>query len=245
MKTPANFVGNVIGDSESKTRKILESCRGKVLLIDEAYGLGKDTSFHRAVLDTLVAEVPPEGGGDLVVVLIGYEEEIDEMIRNGNPGLARRFSQKVRFSSYSSSELRQILKKRSQSQRLDMSFEVISAATAVLSRERKLRNFGNAGAAFNLLDNLRSAAEKRIDAAVAAGLMSPPNPSLPICITIEDINSIVNDPDPFQDMILSQELLKYVQELSNELKLAVALRKPPPSLKHVVFVGPAGTGNDS
>lgn len=135
---------------------ILESCRGKVLLIDEAYGLGRETEFHKAVLDTIVGEVPSEGGGDMVVILIGYEDDIDEMLRKGNPGLTRRFSHKIRFEPYNRDELRRILKSYAISNRMNVPFNVAEAAADALAKQRKLRNFGNAGAVLNLLDSIRS-----------------------------------------------------------------------------------------
>jgi hypothetical protein len=39
VKVPADFIGQVLGESEKKTMAILEAARGSVLVIDEAYGL--------------------------------------------------------------------------------------------------------------------------------------------------------------------------------------------------------------
>lgn len=39
VKTPADFVGSVLGESEKNTKGVLASTVGKVLVIDEAYGL--------------------------------------------------------------------------------------------------------------------------------------------------------------------------------------------------------------
>ncbi|XRB25479.1 stage V sporulation protein K [Pseudoscourfieldia marina] len=64
-KDAADFVGSVIGESEKKTAEILQACRGKVLLIDEAYNLGGDDIYRKAVVDTLVARVNPEPGDDV------------------------------------------------------------------------------------------------------------------------------------------------------------------------------------
>ena len=152
-KIPADFIGEALGQSEVKTKAILESCRGKILLIDEAYGLGRDTEYHRAVLDTIVAEVPSEGGGDMVVIMVGYEDEIDDMIRKGNTGLSRRFSKKLIFEPYTRDELRRILKARATSQRLDMPFSVADLAADELAKERKMRNFGNAGIQYVIIIN--------------------------------------------------------------------------------------------
>jgi hypothetical protein len=44
VKIPADFVGDVLGESEKKTAAILEAARGSVLVIDEAYGLFSEKS---------------------------------------------------------------------------------------------------------------------------------------------------------------------------------------------------------
>jgi hypothetical protein len=39
VRTPADFIGSVLGESDKKTMAILEATVGCVLVIDEAYGL--------------------------------------------------------------------------------------------------------------------------------------------------------------------------------------------------------------
>ncbi len=39
VKTPADFIGSVLGESEKKTAAVLDTTVGCVLVIDEAYGL--------------------------------------------------------------------------------------------------------------------------------------------------------------------------------------------------------------
>lgn len=39
VKSPADFTGSVLGDSEAKTTAILDAAVGSLLVIDEAYGL--------------------------------------------------------------------------------------------------------------------------------------------------------------------------------------------------------------
>ena len=62
VKNPSDFVGSVLGGSEQNTKGILASTAGKVLVIDEAYGLlGGSTEgggpqsdpYKQAVIDTI------------------------------------------------------------------------------------------------------------------------------------------------------------------------------------------------
>jgi hypothetical protein len=77
----------VVGASEAKTKAILSSTRGKVLVIDEAYGLyeasGNSAGFKTAVIDTIVAEVQSTPGEDRCVLMLGYKEQMIEMFQAG------------------------------------------------------------------------------------------------------------------------------------------------------------------
>jgi len=67
---------------------LLDGSAGKVIVIDEAYVLAQ-SSYGREVLDTLVERV--QEGANFVVLLLGYEDKLREMLRTCNPGLERRF----------------------------------------------------------------------------------------------------------------------------------------------------------
>jgi SpoVK/Ycf46/Vps4 family AAA+-type ATPase len=75
VRSPSDFVGSVLGESEKKTTTILEASRGCVLVIDEAYGLhsrrGSEDPYKAAVIDTIVAKVQGLPGEDRCVLLLG------------------------------------------------------------------------------------------------------------------------------------------------------------------------------
>ena len=85
IKNPSDFVGDVVGGSEANTKGILANSRGKVLVIDEAYGLyeakGNSAGFRTAVVDTIVAEVQSTAGEDRCVLLLGYKDQMEEMFQ--------------------------------------------------------------------------------------------------------------------------------------------------------------------
>lgn len=113
IKSPADFVGSVLGGSEANTKAILASTVGKVLIIDEAYMLASGAAgdpYKAAVIDTIVAEVQSTAGEDRCVLLLGYKDQMEEMFRDVNPGLARRFPLESAFvfEDFNDTEIRQI-----------------------------------------------------------------------------------------------------------------------------------------
>ncbi len=65
MTVASDFMGDKVGESQTKTRALLEMSEGKVLFIDEAYALD-DQLYGKQVLDTLVEKVQATAGADLV-----------------------------------------------------------------------------------------------------------------------------------------------------------------------------------
>ena len=103
-KTASDFVADVVGGSQVKTKAILTASAGKVLLIDEAYVL-ENNMYGAEVLNTLVEKIEMGSGQDLVVVMCGYEKQMRAMIRNQNPGLSSRFSQEFMFDDYNDAQV--------------------------------------------------------------------------------------------------------------------------------------------
>ena len=66
-------------------KAILSSTRGKVLVIDEGYGLyeasGNSAGFKTAVIGTIVAEVQSTPGEDRCVLMLGYKERWTKCFR--------------------------------------------------------------------------------------------------------------------------------------------------------------------
>jgi SpoVK/Ycf46/Vps4 family AAA+-type ATPase len=140
VKNPADFVGNVIGGSEANTKAILASTVGKVLIIDEAYMLAKASGpngdpFKAAVIDTIVAEVQSTAGEDRCLLLLGYKDQMEDMFRDVNPGLARRFPLESAFvfENFNDAELRQIFDFKLK----DIGFDATDQAKKVRSPTRQ------------------------------------------------------------------------------------------------------------
>ncbi len=106
-----NMVGRYLGETENNMESILKKAKGKVLFIDEAYTLcvkqdGDKNDYGQRVLESLLTKMA-EPNPDMVVVMAGYEKELDAMLTS-NTGLSGRFAHRLHFPDYSASELLQI-----------------------------------------------------------------------------------------------------------------------------------------
>ena len=105
--TRSDLVAEYIGQTAIKTRSVIQGALGGVLFIDEAYSLSRPAEwggdFGTEAIDTLVAEMENHRD-ELVVVLAGYPEEMEEFL-DRNPGLRSRIPMTLRFPDYSVSDL--------------------------------------------------------------------------------------------------------------------------------------------
>lgn len=172
IKNPSDFVGAALGQSEQQTKGILAASLGKVLVIDEAYGLygGGGTPgsisdpYKTAVIDTIVAEVQSVPGDDRCVLLLGYKDQMENMFQNVNPGLARRFpiASGFNFEDFSDGELQKIFDLKIKQQGYQATAGATTVAMEMLKRARNRPNFGNAGEIDILLNDAKARHQQRL-----------------------------------------------------------------------------------
>lgn len=104
----SDLIGEYVGQTSIKTKRILEEARGGVLFIDEAYSLYNEeyNDFGNEAIDIILKFVE-DHHKDFVVILAGYKEKIEVMLNN-NKGLNSRFPIKLFFEDYNINELKQI-----------------------------------------------------------------------------------------------------------------------------------------
>lgn len=112
--TRNDLVAGYLGQTALKTRKVIDECLGGVLFIDEAYSLGDD-SFSKECIDTL-CEAMSDHKDDIMVIIAGYENELNETFFRMNNGLVSRFIWRFKVSSYSPKELMLIFNKTAKDQ---------------------------------------------------------------------------------------------------------------------------------
>ena len=109
-----DFIAGYLGQTAIKTRKLLESCIGGVLFVDEVYSLGprendKDI-FSDETIETITAFLS-EHKNDFCFIGAGYEDDIINRFFAKNRGLERRFQWIHQIEKYNVDNLTDIMLK--------------------------------------------------------------------------------------------------------------------------------------
>lgn len=107
------LVAGYLGQTSIKTKEVIKSCIGGVLFIDEAYSLGspdKVDSFAKECIDTLCDSLS-EHKHELMVIIAGYEKELNECFFQHNQGLESRFVWHFKTDEYTAKDLYHIFLK--------------------------------------------------------------------------------------------------------------------------------------
>lgn len=112
----ADLIGQYLGQTATKTKKVLDDARGGVLVIDEAYSLG-DTeqrdSFSRECIDTL-NQYLSECRRDLICIIAGYKDDLENRFFKTNAGLKRRFAFQYTITDYTPQQMQEIFQQNVQ-----------------------------------------------------------------------------------------------------------------------------------
>lgn len=97
----SDWVGKYQGHSVAKAKKLIESCKGGVIFIDEAYSIisakDGDDMYGREVL-TEIVEAMSNIDKQVVFIMAGYENDMKQLFTH-NAGLERRFGYVYRFKT--------------------------------------------------------------------------------------------------------------------------------------------------
>jgi len=112
--TRSDLVAGYLGQTALKTKDAIKESLGGVLFIDEAYSLGnqeKRDSFSKECIDTL-CEALSDHKDNLMVIIAGYETDLNECFFKYNQGLESRFTWRLKIDDYSALDLYNIFLKK-------------------------------------------------------------------------------------------------------------------------------------
>ena len=141
--TRNDLVAGYLGQTAIKTKNVIQDCLGGVLFIDEAYSLAnsyEDDSFSKECIDTL-CEALSDHKNNLMVIIAGYENELNNSFFRSNPGLESRFMWRFKTDCYNATELKSIFKKKVEEAEWTIDESAISDAWFE-KRKEKFPSFG-------------------------------------------------------------------------------------------------------
>lgn len=159
----SGLVAEFIGQTAKKTNEMIDSARGGVLFIDEAYALnveGRD--FGKEAIETLLKKMEDERE-NLIVIAAGYTAQMKSFL-DSNVGLASRFTHTIHFDDYTEAELLEIFNLIAVDNGYlvqEQSHDVIKQRLSSIKAE-KAENFGNAREVRNLFEHAIQEQENRI-----------------------------------------------------------------------------------
>ena len=105
----SDLIGEYVGQTAPKVKRLFDNAKGGILFIDEAYSLipQGERDFANEAIPTIIQEME-NNRNDVIVIFDGYTEMMEEFL-NTNPGLASRISRNIYFNNYNKYELYDIL----------------------------------------------------------------------------------------------------------------------------------------
>ena len=183
----SKFVAEYLGQTAIKTKELIETARGGILFIDEAYTLnqGNNDFYGSEAVDTLL-KFMEDYRENLIVIIAGYTNEISTFLHS-NPGLESRFPTTIHFEDYNAEELKQIFVSMCQKDHYILTPEAemkLSDSTEYMYESRS-DNFANAREVRNLYEKVIKHQNSRL-----AELDSSPTKKDLMTILEEDFGSI-------------------------------------------------------
>ena len=151
-----DLVGEYIGQTAPKTKRVLDRAMGGVLFIDEAYYLyrvGDSLDYGQEAIDILL-QVMENDRDKLVVILAGYKDRMDEFF-SSNPGMSSRIAHHLDFAAYELDELTAIGRLMLEGSRYYLSEDAEAALREYLTRQMAEPRFANARSVRNELERAR------------------------------------------------------------------------------------------
>jgi probable Rubsico expression protein CbbX len=151
-----DLVGEFIGHTAPKTKRVLERAMGGVLFIDEAYDLYRahdSKDYGQECIDVLL-QVMENKRDQLVVILAGYKDRMDEFFEC-NPGMSSRIAHHVNFAPYEPDELVAIGRGMLDHASYYLSDEAEAAFRDYLTLRMSQPHFANARSVRNELEGAR------------------------------------------------------------------------------------------
>ena len=178
-----DLVGQYLGHTANKTQEVINSVKGGVLFIDEAYSLGNPEgrdSYSKECID-IINQNLSESKCDFVCIIAGYPDALKKSFFSYNEGLERRFPYRFKIKDYDEEELQKIFIKIVKENEWKFKDEFIPPVEFFLKNKNYFKYFG--GDLENFFNSCRIAHARRAMTI---------HPKYKKCLTQEDLDKGLN-----------------------------------------------------
>lgn len=244
----SGLVGEHIGHTAPKTRKVIDSAVDGVLFIDEAYTLYVPDStrdFGPEAITTLMKEMEDRRGA-MAVIVAGYEKEMNNFF-DANPGMRSRFNRYVHFPDYDAAELTRVFSALAKKRQFALTRDAQARVGHVFEQmvRTKGKHFGNARAVRSYLDSAIERQASRLRVQTQADPLVLEVDDLPPLGRAEelDFNALLGKLDALTGLRSVKAEIRKLASLvrAQERRREAGMVSTPVSL-HLVFAGSPGTG---
>jgi len=157
-----DLVGQYIGQTSPKVRKMFNKASGGVLFIDEAHALIPQDAHRDFGVEAVSAllKLMEDRRDEVMVIVAGYPREMQRFL-SSNPGLASRFPKTLSFEDYSDDELYSIFELIARQQGFEIGAGVEQRLRALLPAPRP-DGFGNGRFVRNVFEESVSIQSERL-----------------------------------------------------------------------------------
>jgi probable Rubsico expression protein CbbX len=151
-----DLVGEYVGQTAPKTRRVLDRAMGGVLFIDEASALYQPDNSRDFGLESIeiLLQVMENQRDKFIVVLAGYKDRMDTFFES-NPGMRSRVAHHLDFADYSVDELVAIGRLMLERASYYLSDDAVLAFRRYLTVRMQQPQFANARSVRNELERAR------------------------------------------------------------------------------------------
>ena len=148
------LVGEYVGQTAPKVKRVFDDAIGGVLFIDEAYSLipSSERDFGHEAISAIIQEMENRRD-EVLVIFAGYEELMAQFIET-NPGLSSRISREIKFFDYTIDQLIAILELMINKRHYQLTDDCKMVLLHHFSEVVNCNNFGNARYVRKLVDEI-------------------------------------------------------------------------------------------
>lgn len=149
--TAKSLVAEYVGQTATKTEKLLEYAKGGVIFVDEAYGLCSEyDSFSKDAIVEVIKEMELK---KTVFIFAGYKKEMEYFV-DMNPGIKSRVGYFMDFENYTLDELTKMFELKMRKYKFMWDDDVKSKIVQIIDKFRNNDKFGNGRFIDNLFEKI-------------------------------------------------------------------------------------------